>query len=184
MLKSNYAVIKYSKRWILACNLAIVMAALIAIAIGLFVCFAYRDIKNLKETTGKISGFKQYDADFTDAIVGRGSHFNVTLQDGTFFEAKGIAYDNIDRALFEKISVGEEITLTYSHGVTRPNRIYAIEYGGKEYLSVEVVLPLYEKKDGSSTVTGAVIIALSGASAIAGLAVVNCRYSKKKQTTE
>ena len=184
MLKRQGAVIKYSKQWILACNLAIVMSALIAVAIGLFVLFAYRDTQNLRVATGRIVTFKQYDADVLDAAVGRGSYFNIKLDDGTFYEAKGMAYDHIDRRLFETVRVGEEIRLTYSRGVTRPNRIYAIEYGGKTYLSAEIVLPLYEKESRTATVAGAVVIALSGASAAVGLVVVNYKYEKNKRETE
>lgn len=184
MLKRQGTVIKYSKQWIFACNFAIVMAALIAIAIGLFVCFAYRDTKNLREATGRIVTFKQYDADFLDAAVGRGSYFNIKLEDGTFYEAKGIAYDHIDRQLFETVRVGEEIKLTYSRGATRPNRIYAIEYGGKTYLSADVVLPLYEKESRKTTVAGAAVITLSGVSAAVGLGIVNYKYEKNKRETE
>lgn len=170
----------YSKQWITACNIAISMTVIICVVIGLFVSLAYRRPKNLQEAVGNIASFRQHDKEWYDYIGGAtGNYFNVTLEDGTFFEATGIAYNNINRELFEKIRPGEEIKLTYSHGFGRPNRIYAIEYNGINYLPLDDVLAKYENEYKGRHIAGIVVIVLSVVAGGAGLFIVNYKYRKK-----
>lgn len=149
--------------------------------IGLFIGLTYRRPKNLQEATGNIASFKKRDKEWYDYIGGStGNFFNVTFEDGTFFEAKGIAYNNIDRELFEKIRIGEEIKITYSSGFFRPNRIYAIEYNGINYLRSNDVLAQYENEYKDCLIIGIIIIVLSVVTGGVGLFIVNYKYKKKR----
>ena len=76
------------------------------VAICLIASFSSGVPKNLDETTGTIAEFKQRDHKWSDSFTNKSAHLNVTLEDGSFFEANGIAYDNIDRSLFEKLRIG------------------------------------------------------------------------------
>lgn len=171
----------FTKQWIIACNIAISMTVLICVVIGLFISLAYRRPNNLQELTGNIASFRQHDAEWYDYIGGStGSYLYVTLKDGTFFEAKGIAYNNIDRELFERIHLGKEIKITYSSGIGRPNRIYAIEYDGINYLPLDDVLAQYENEYKGLNIVGITVIALSVVAGGVGLFMVNYKYRKKR----
>lgn len=175
---------KYTKKWIIACNVAISMIVAICIIIGVCTILSYEPPKNLKETIGTIAKFKQRDEEWYDYIGGpTGNYFNVTFEDGTFFEAKGISYDNIDRELFDKITVGKEIKITYNSSWSRPNRIYAIEYNGVDYLRLDDVLAGYEDTAKIMNVVGAIVIALPIVVGGIGLFIVNYKYRKKKVQT-
>ncbi len=128
-------------------NALIILFALCFFVVGLVGFFSYEEPTNLKEQTGNVAKIQQYDEKWYDFIFGgsSGSYFRVTLADGAFFEATGICYDNIDRGLFEDLKVGDEITITYEGKFGRPNRIYAIEYNGLDYSSLESVLLEFRK---------------------------------------
>lgn len=176
------AVKKYTKKRIIACDFAISMIIAICTVIGICTILAYMPPKNLQEATGMIAKYKQRDEEWYDYIGGggTGTYFSVTFEDGTFFEAKGISYDNIDRELFEKISVGEEIKITYDFSFSRPNRIYAIEYNGVNYLLLYDVLAGYEETAKTMNIVGSITIVLSVVVGGIGLFIVNYKYRKKK----
>lgn len=176
---SQPAVKIFTRQWIIACNIAISMTVLICVVIGLFISLAYRRPNNLQEVTGNIASFRQHDKEWYDYIGGStGSYLYITFEDGMFFEAKGIAYNNIDRELFETIRIGEEIKITYNSSWSRPNRIYAIEYKGVNYLLLDDVLAQYENEHKSSFIAGLIIIVVSVLAGGVGLFIVNYKYRK------
>ncbi|MDE7395205.1 MAG: hypothetical protein K2M95_03695 [Clostridiales bacterium] len=131
-------------------NIVISCVGVIVVACILIFTFMDDTPKNLKEKTGTIARFKQYDEKWYDDYLPEssgGSYFNVTLEDGSFFVARGASYDNIDKTLFKDIRVGGEIKITYERGdLGGSNSIYAIEYNGKPYLLLDTVLKA--RKDG------------------------------------
>ena len=176
------AIKEYLKKWIIACNIAISMIVAIFTIFGICTIFAYMPPKNLQETTGIIASYKQHDTEWYDYIggFGTGSYMNVTFEDDTFFEAKGISYDNINRELFEIISVGEEIKIIYNSSFGRPNHIYAIEYNGVNYLLVDDVLGDYKESAKTMNLVGLITIVSAVVMGGIGLFFVNYKYRKKK----
>lgn len=169
---------KLIRNRIVAFDIFICMGVGFCIIFGLFLLFAY-NINNLKDITGTIAKFDQHDKEWYDYIGGStGSYLYITFEDGTFFEAKGIAYNNIDRELFETIRIGEEIKITYNSSWSRPNRIYAIEYNGVNYLLLDDVLAQYENEHKSSFIAGLIIIVVSVLAGGVGLFIVNYKYRK------
>ena len=106
-------------------------------------------------------------------------YFNLTLEEDLFFTTTGIAYDNIDRDLFEDLIIGDEITITYDdRGHLNNSRIYNIEYKGRNYLNIEhVILEMSNNKKSSQTIG----IALISITTVVGvcLFIWNCKTNKK-----
>lgn len=171
---------KLTKNRLIAVNILICMAVAFCIVFGLISIFSYAQPKNLQKATGNIAKFEQHDTQWYDYIGGvTGSYLRITFEDGTYFEATGICYDNIDRKLFEIAGIGEEIEITYEQSFTRPNRIYAIEYDGDNYLFIDDVLRSYKNESKTSQMTGGILI---GVSVIVGgviIFIVNYRHGKK-----
>ena len=99
-------------------NLLITIFTILSIIIALIGTFNYElpDIDEIKTVTGIISKYNQKDQQWYDAFFdagGTNSYFNVRLSDNSFYEATGICYDNMDRSLYDVITVGEEITIRY-----------------------------------------------------------------------
>ena len=138
---------KLTKNRLVAFNILICMVVVTCIVYGLISLLSYQQPENLQEVTGTVAEFKQRDEQWYDFIGGGGknSFFDVRFEDGTLYQATGISYDNIDRELFDKLSIGDEITLTYSARWSGPNRIFAIKYNGDNYLLLDDVLTIYEK---------------------------------------
>ena len=164
-----------------AFNVLIAIALLFVIVISLIFTFAYQPPTDLKRQTGVVSKFNQYDDKWYDHIFGnsKGSYFNVRFEDDAYFEATGICYENIDRELFEKIQVGEEITVIYFEKGGGLKKICAIEYMGKTYLSLDRVLNEYTQSEQVAHIVGPTIMALS-ISVGAVLFIVN--YKKNRGT--
>ncbi len=146
-----------------AFNFLIAIALLFVLVLSLIFTFAYKQPTGLKQQTGVVSKFNQYDEKWYDNIFGnsKGSYFDVRFEDDSFFEATGISYDNIDRTLFEKLEVGEEITITYKDEIGSPNKIYAIKYNGKNYLLLDEVLNEYRQDEKIAHIVGPIIVVLS-----------------------
>ena len=170
---------KFTKNRLVAFNVMICMIVAICFVIGMCTIFAHEPPKDLKEVTGTIAEFNQYDDNWTDAYFGISSYFDIRFEDGRFFKATGISYDNINRELFKKIQVGEEIKITYSSSFSTPNRIYAIEYNGVDYLLLDDVLKSYANEAKTSHITGAIIIGVSVVAGGVALFVVNWKHRKK-----
>ena len=162
-----------------AFNILIAIALLFALMIGFVFTFAYRPPTDLKQQTGVISKFNQRDEKWYDNIFGnsKGSYFSVRFEDDDYFEATGICYENIDRALFEKIQVGKEITVTYFKINGGLKKIYAIQYMGKTYLSLDSVLNEYTQNEQVAHIVGPIIIALS---MLAGTILFIINYKKHR----
>ena len=151
------------KNRFVAFNILIANALLLVLVLSLIFTFSYQQPTGLKQQTGIVSKFNQYDEKWYDDIFGnsKGSYFDVRFEDNSYFEATGICYDNIDRTLFEKLEVGEEITITYKDEIGSPNKIYAIKYNGKNYLLLDDVLNEYSKNEKTAHIIGPIIIVLS-----------------------
>jgi len=168
---------------LLAVKILICMVVVFCVVMGVVFIVSYAQPKNLQETTGIIAKFEQRDREWYDYIGSpTGNEFNVTFEDGAYFEATGICYDNIDKELFEKIRVGEEIKLIYDYSWGRPNRIYSIDYNGVNYLMLDNVLAQYKNEHKNLLVYGIVIISVSVAAGGVGLFIVN--YKNKKVTSK
>ncbi len=181
MADDDYIVNKYRKKRLIAFVSFIGIFVVFCIIIGLVFILSYRQPKNLQETTGTIAEVKQHDKEWYDDIYGgTGAYLKIWLTDERYFEATGISYDNIDRELFENISVGEEITITYTSKPGGLNRIYAIEYNGVNYMLKGDVLDDFEDTSKTMTIVGAIIIAVSVIVGNVLLSIVCYKYKKKR----
>ncbi len=169
---------EFKKNGLICFNIIIFFIVFFCFISGFVFLFSYEKPDNLKETTGIIAKLEQYDEKWYDCIVGTsGSYFNIMFEDGTYFEATGICYDNIDRKLFELVKIGEEIKITYNSSFTKPNRIYSIEYNGVTYLSLDDVLICYENEAPSAHIQGVIMISVSVVGCVV-LFLVNYRHRK------
>ena len=146
-----------------AFNLLIAIALSLVLAISLIFTFSYQQPKKLKQQTGVVSKFNQYDEKWYDNIFGnsKGSYFDVRFEDNSYFEATGICYDNIDRRLFADLQIGKEITITYFEKSGGLRKICAIDYNGETYLPLSDVLNEYSQNEKVAHIVGPTIMALS-----------------------
>ena len=144
-------------------SVMIYIFCLTAIAIGLMFIFGYQQPTNLMHQTGYILSFEQRDEKWYDSFfdTSAGSYFYIWLEDNSYYEATGICYDNINRNLFEKIHVGESITITYVEKSGGLRKIYAVEYMGETYLSLNDVLNELSENEKTANNAGLMIIVLS-----------------------
>ena len=164
-----------------AFNIFIAIALLLVLVLSLIFTFAHEQPTELKQHTGVVSKFNQYDEKWYDNIFGnsKGSYFDVRLEDKSYFEATGICYDKIDRSLFEDLQIGEEITITYLETSGGLRKIYALAYNGETYLSLNDVLNEYSKNEKVAHIVGPTIMALS-ISVGAVLLVINYKKNRRK----
>ena len=169
------------KNRFVAFNILIAIALLLVLVLSLIFTFSYQQPMGLKQQTGVVSKFNQYDEKWYDNIFGnsKGSYFNVRFEDNSCFEATGICYDNIDRRLFEELQIGKELTITYFEKSGGLRKICALEYNGETYLSLNDVLNEYSKKEKTAHIVGPTIMALS-ISVGALLFVVNYKKNRGK----
>ena len=169
------------KNRFVAFNILIAIALLFVLVLSLIFTFTYQQPTGLKQQTGIVSKFSQYDEKWYDNIFGgsKGSYFNVRLEDNSFFEATGICYYNIDRRLFEELQIGKELTITYFEKIGGLRKICALEYSGETYLSFNDVLNEYSKNEKTVHIVGPTIMALS-ISVGALLFVVNYKKNRGK----
>ena len=162
-------------------NILIIAFAFVLFLIGLTGPFTFEPPTDMMEITGVIQRYNQYDDKWYDYIFGgsKGSYFNVQLEDKSFFEATGICYDNIDRTLFEKLEIGEQITITYSHEWGGLNRIYAIKYQNTEYLVLDDVLSEYKQNAKIMYIVGPITCGFSILSS-AVLLIINYKKNREK----
>lgn len=158
---------------------AIVMIYLFGILAAVGVMISTRPPTDFKEKTGIVLEFQEHEADWTDALFNGSSYFNIKFTDGSFFEAKGENYKNIDRELYGRLIPGVEITVKYEENHTKPNRIYGIEYCGKTYLKYDDVRPTLEK-DYKSTLIACPIILVVWTGVAVALFVFNYKKNYQK----
>ena len=164
-----------------AFNILISIALLFVLVLSLIFTFAYKQPTGLKQQTGVVSKFNQYDEKWYDNIFrnSKGSYFDVRLEDSSYFEATGICYDSIDRRLFEDLQIGEEITITYFEKSGGLRKICALEYNGGTYLSLSDVLDEYSKNEKVAHIVGPTIMALSISVGVV-LFVINYKKNRGK----
>lgn len=153
-------------------NILIIVLTLALVVCGILLTFTYKVPTDLKVKTGIVSEFETYEDTWWDVIFGytQPSYFRVWFEDNSFFEATGICCENIDQSLFEQLQKGSEITITYND-----KRIYAIEYNGIDYLSIDNVTADFEKNAGYARIGGPIIILLS---LMIGAILITVNYKK------
>lgn len=164
-----------------AFNILIAIALLFVLVLSLIFTFAYKQPTELKQQTGVVSKFNQYDEKWYDNIFGnsKGSYFDVRFEDNSYFEATGICYDNINRKLFEDLQIGEEITITYFEKSGGLRKICSIDYNGETYLSLDDVLNEYSQNEKVAHIVGPTIMALSISVGVV-LFIVNYKKNRGK----
>ena len=170
---------------ILAFWYTVFMAVLITVLCTLHV------VPELKTTTGTVAWFKDHERTDPDALdyilnVTDSSYLNIKLTDGESYKADGISYENIDRGLFTVLAVGGEIKLTYEDqgfggGV---DRIYGIEYEGKEYLAVDAALSDLKSERKITVIVCPVILGVRTTLVIAWGIFNYFKFRKKKENSE
>ncbi|MBQ7378423.1 MAG: hypothetical protein IJW70_01935 [Clostridia bacterium] len=161
-------------------NVLITAGLVIAVLLGLLLTFTYEMPADLRTQTGTVASFDQYENKWYHNLFGytQGSYFKVEFSDGSYFEATGICYDCIDKALFEALQTGDRLTLVYHDGRMSPKRIYAIEYMGREYLALGDVEAEFLKNQRTSYVAGPCMMGVCVLTATV-LYIVNYRKNKK-----
>ena len=169
------------KNRFVAFNILIAIALLLVLVLSLIFTFSYQQPTGLKQQTGIVSKFNQYDEKWYDNIFGnsKGSYFDVRFEDNSYFEATGICYDKIDRRLFEELQIGEEITITYFEKNGGLRKICALEYNGETYLSLNDVLNEYNKNEKTAHIVGPTIMVLSISVGVV-LFIVNYKKNRRK----
>ena len=73
-------------------NVLIAIALLFVLVISLIFTFSYQQPTDLKQQTGVVSKFNQYDEKWYDNIFGntKGSYFDVRFEDDSYFEATSV----------------------------------------------------------------------------------------------
>ena len=163
--------------------LIIVFSLFLIFAAGIGIFSYSTPPTDLKETTGIIQSYNQHDARWHEYVFSDSAHsyFNVRLENGAFFEATGISYNEIDRVLFDELKNGEEITLIYQdYGQISPNKIHAIRYHGKDYLLLDDVFEVYEQNARTIPIFCSVIIAFS---AVTGTVLLILNRKKNLKST-
>lgn len=169
------------KNRLIAFHILITIALLFVLTISFLYTFAYQQPTGLKQQTGNVLRFDQYDEKWYDSILGdsTGSYFRVGLEGDSYYEATGICYDQIDRNLFENLYVGENITITYFEKSGGLRKICALEYNGETYLSLDDVLNEYDQNEKIAHIVGPTIVVLA-ISAGAILFIINCKKNRGK----
>ena len=141
-------------------NIIIGICVFFSLFLGLIGTFAYSDVdKSLTEVTDTIEAFKYREKHWSDYIGGgsSGPYLNIDLTDKGFFNATGIAYDNIDKTLFSVLQNGTEITIIYNDS----RKILGIEYKDKTYLDYNVVVDEFKYNERIMKVIGPSFMILS-----------------------
>ena len=148
--------------------------------LGLNFTFTYNELTDIKQQTGVVSSFNQHDEDIIDQIAGStGSYFNLRFEDGSYFEATGLCYDNIDRRLFEDLRIGDEITVTYFEKSGGIRKICAIEYNGETYLSLENVSNGFGQNERVALIVGPILMAVAVLIGVVLFVVFRKKYCRR-----
>jgi hypothetical protein len=147
-------------------NILITVALLCFLAVGLLFTFAYDSPKQgeVKTATGTVEKFKWREDEWYDYLFGGSAspYFRLWLTDDSFYEATGMYYDNVDKALYEILQSGEEITVGYiDNGWVSPNDLVSIEYKGVCYLRFTDILEDFEKSNKTGKIVGLYIIGVA-----------------------
>lgn len=179
MLDGDSLVRKQMKNKFAAIIVLVSVVVILAVILGVIFITSNRQPENLKETTGTIKKFKQYDSDWLDFIFNTDSYLRIWLDDGRSFETFVISYNNTNRELFKIMSAGGEVKITYD-SENGGNHIYALDYNGVNYMPLDAVLN--DVKDNSKTMTAAGISIMCVSVVISGvvLSVFGYRYKKKR----
>jgi len=168
------------KNKFVAGNVLISVIVISFVLLGVLGLFAYGEPTALSEATGRLSELEYRDDSWLDYIFGYSGneYLHIRLDDGRFFEATGICYDLVDRSLFEELAEGEEVTLLYDDEHGRPDRIYGIRHGGKEYLSLSDVLKEFERNTGIMRIACPILIAVTLALGAVGFVLNYKKYRR------
>lgn len=140
-------------------NIIIGICIFFSLLLGLVGTFAYSEVdKGINEVTDTVENFKYREKHWSDFIGGSsGPYFNVNLAENGFFNATGIAYDNIDEKLFSVLQNETEITIIYNDS----RKILGIEYNEKIYLDYNVVIDEFKYNERIMKVIGPSIMSIS-----------------------
>ena len=169
----------------LAINCLIVCVAILIIIVASMIIIVHSRSINLQEKTGIVSEFKNREKTWMDDIppysADNPPYFRLKLNDGSLFEAHGLAYNSIDDELYGNLSVGDEITIIYNdkpwgEGV---DTLYDIKYKGKTYLSIDDTLVDTSQDAKTATIVCSVVICVTVIGAVC-LFVLNYKKNKHK----
>lgn len=165
-------------------TLCIVITVVYLACVGTLVAcmFSYAPPSELNVATGLVIKYN-YDDDtnIIDQMVNSSTFFNVTLDDGSFYEARGINFNNIDKDLFNDIKAGTEMTVTYQdRGFSAPNRIFGIAYNGKTYLNQNDVLADLSDERKTAHIVFPTLIGVVTIIAVGLILLCNKKFNKKQ----
>lgn len=172
----------------LTINIILAFWYAVFMAVSITVLCTRNVVPELKTTTGIVASFKDHNRTAPDVIDhllnDTASYLNIKLTNGESYRAGGVSYQNIDRELFTVLAVGGEIKLIYEDqgfggGM---DRIYGIEYGGKEYLTVDAALDDLKSDRRITVIVCSVIMSVLTLLVIAWVIFNYFKFRKKKET--
>lgn len=133
----------------------------------------------LKTKTGTVSKYTENKADdFLSVITAAKPYFNVQFTDGSSYAASGSYYENIDKALFSELAVGDTLTVIYAKAdVGKTHPIYGIKYHDKTYLNAYSAI---EKAANDQRIAMIVCPILMAVISLATVGLVFLNYKKYK----
>ena len=170
---------KICKRPFLTLCIIITVVYIAVIGTLLGCTFSREPPSELKTATGTVTRINyKSETDIIDSLLNNSTFFNVNLDNDYFFEVPGMFFDNIDKAIFDVIFIGSDLTVTYhDRGYFSSNQIYGIEYNGKTYLKTEDSLAVINRE--CKTAHTVCPIMMGVATLIAGGLIFLC-YKKVK----
>ena len=162
-------------------NVLILISLFIIITLCLCLIFMGGYPSKIKTRTGIISKYDHYEKKwYDDYLPGTTySYFNIEFEDGIFFQATGISYDNIDKELFDNLLIGEEITITYFKDNNK-KMMCSIKFKDKTYLDLKKVMQEYKENEKFSLILWPSVIVATFFIAII-LFIINYIRNYKKQ---
>jgi len=155
---------------------------LLLLTFGILFVTSSTQPEDFRTHTGTVAEFSWHDERWYEGFLSNSgaSRFTVRLEDGSYYEATGVFYDQIDRELFSTLSPGKEIEISYHVDSWRPNKICGILYQGQAYLSCEDTLDSYYASSSTRHTIGLVLIIAGGIMYVAGV-VCCCKYIKRRK---
>ncbi|MDE7301655.1 MAG: hypothetical protein K2N47_05735 [Clostridia bacterium] len=173
------------KRPVTAIGIVIIIFYLV-VAIPLIVLLATNvPPSGFKTATGTVAEYKHHVKDNPNIIDywtnDSSSYLDVKFTDGTYYRLIGTSYNHTDDGLFERISVGTQMTVIYKDGgFGGTNFIYGVDYMSANYLNPDDVVA--EIAEGITAKNIGYSVALGAATVVAIVAfIIVYKKLKKKE---
>lgn len=173
------------KKPVLAIGIVIIICYLV-VAVPLIVLLATNTPpSDLKTATGTITEYKHHvndDQSFIDTLANvPPSYLDVKFTDCTSYRLIGTSYNHTDDSLFNRISVGTQMTVIYKDGgFSGPNFVYGIDYMNTNYLNPHDVIAEIAAGISATNISYSVALGIATVTAVIVFVIVFKKYKKKE----